>query len=231
MQPTGVGRAPRPHFPLNQEEIVADINVERRSGPAPWVWIVALLVLALIAWLIISMMSRDDQVVTTDTVTHPVTEEPVTAQAVLPAQAEAFQRDCYLDEGQRVEDMGLDHSFTVNCMRQLADAIEAVAAQHGQQQAVTQHTQVMRDRMEQVDRSPTESVQHANWTRDAAQAGASALETLEQQAGTTGAAAQTRQAAQRFDTGQQQMEQLTHLRSYFRNAGQALQQLAGAHAI
>jgi hypothetical protein len=214
---------------------VADIDVERKAGPPIWMWILGLLLLALIIWAIVSMMGRDDTRTVapmTDTAVAPVgMADPVAPAATLPPQAQAFMQDCYLDEGQRVEEMGLDHTFTVNCFNNLAASIDGLAQQHGADADVRQHTQTMRDRMQQIEQSPTESTQHANWTREAAAAGASAMESLHgRAAAATGAQApvqRMRQNAQEIERTQVHLEQLTHLRSYFRSAGDALNAMVG----
>lgn len=53
---------------------MADINVERKQRSI-WPWIVGLLVLALLIWLLASMMDRDDDAPVVDETT---TEAPVT---------------------------------------------------------------------------------------------------------------------------------------------------------
>jgi hypothetical protein len=211
---------------------VADIDVERKSGPPAWMWILGLILLALIIWAIVSMMGRDDTRTVaplTDTVA-PVETTTAPAAATLPQEAQAFMRDCALQEGERVDAMGMDHTFTVNCFNNLAASIDNLAQQHRATGAVQQHTQTIRDRMQQIEQSPTESVQHANWTREAAVAGTSAMEGLHG----TGAAAtgqnhvqQMRQHAQAIERTELHQEQLTHLRSYFRSAGDALNAAAG----
>jgi hypothetical protein len=214
---------------------VADIDVERKAGPPVWMWILGLLLLALIIWAIVSMMGRDDTRTVaplTDTAVAPVgMTDPGTTAATLPPQAQTFMQDCYLDEGQRVEEMGLDHTFTVNCFNNLAASIDGFAQQHGADADVRQHTQTIRERMQQIEQSPAESTQHANWTREAAQAGASAMEALQGRSASPGAAQapvqRMRQNAQEIERTELHMEQLTHLRSYFRSAGDALNAMVG----
>lgn len=57
---------------------MADINVERKSRSI-WPWVIGLLVLALLAWLLLSMLDNDREVVEDPVVvTEPVTtEQPV----------------------------------------------------------------------------------------------------------------------------------------------------------
>jgi hypothetical protein len=222
---------------------VADIDVERKSGPPVWMWVLGLLLLALIIWAIVSMMDRDDTrdvVPMTDTIgTTWDTAAPgagAPGAAVLPAQAEAFIRDCRVAEGQQTDDMGLEHTWTVNCLNNLAASIDGMAQEHGATANVSQHTQTMRDRAGQIEQSPPESRDHANWTREAALAGASAMEALHQ-AGYTGRTQvqspvnQMRQHAQEIERTELQQEQRTHLRSYFRSAADALNAMGGRQQV
>jgi D-alanyl-D-alanine carboxypeptidase len=216
---------------------VADIDVERKSGPPVWMWVLGLLLLALIIWAIVSMMDRDDTrdvLPATDTIgTMRDTVAPGAAgAAVLPAQAEAFIRDCRVDEGQRTDAMGVDHTFTVNCFNNLAASVDGMAQEHGATANVSQHTQTIRDRARQIEQSPPESLQHAGWTREAALAGASAMEALHQAGYTARTQVQApvnqmRQHAQEIERTELHLDQMTHLRSYFRSAADALNAMGG----
>ncbi len=217
---------------------MADIDVERKSGPPIWMWVLGLLLLALIIWAIVSMMDRDDTRVAgpmTDTV-GTTWDTVAPGAAVLPAQAVAFIRDCYVDEGQQTDGMGVDHGWTVNCLNNLAASIEGMAQEHGATANVSQHTQTMRDRALQIGQSPPESLEHANWTREASLAGANAMEALHQ-AGYTARTqvqapvSQMRQHAQEIERTELHLDQLTHLRSYFRSAADALNAMAGRQQV
>jgi hypothetical protein len=215
---------------------VADINVERKAGPPIWIWIVGLLLLGLIIWAIASMTGRDDRQAVTvvdTTETAEMTTAPVqTTGAAMPAAAQRFMNDCHLDQGTRTDDMGREHEYTANCMEELANSIEAVAQQAAAGANVGGHVQTIRQNAQQIRESPATSTQHANWTREAALAGASALESVHQAApaGATQAqshVAQTRQAAERIQATDAQLDQKSEIRSYFRSAGDALQAMTG----
>jgi hypothetical protein len=60
---------------------VADINVQKKSGPGMWPWIIGALVLVLVVWGI-AEMTRDDH--DTATAADPVMTEPAAERA--PAQ-------------------------------------------------------------------------------------------------------------------------------------------------
>jgi hypothetical protein len=212
---------------------MADINIERKSSPPIWLWIVGLLLLGLLIWAIASMMGRDDRqtAVVTDTAMVATPAAETVAPAAAPAALQTFQRDCYLDEGTRTDDMGREHEFTVNCFEQLAASIEGLAQQRDGRANVDPHVRTIRDRAQQIRQSDPASVQHANWTHEAAEAGASAIESM-QQAWHTGDGqaqqhvTQVRQAAQEIAPADLHLEQLTDVRSYFRRAGDALNHMA-----
>jgi hypothetical protein len=214
-----------------RRNIMADIDVQRTGGPVIWPWILGLLLLALLAWLAFSMMGRDDRPVGMATDTPTVATETAPAAAALPAAAEAFMRDCHLEEGTRAEGMGMEHEFTVQCLEQLAGSLEGLAQQRPGDPNIQQYTQTIRDRAQQIRDSPDTSLQHANWTREAAMAGANALEAMHGtwhagDAQVQSSVAQTRQAAEQIRPTEQHLEQLSDLRSYFRSAGDAIQQMA-----
>lgn len=211
---------------------MADIDVERKTGPGIWPWILGLVLLGLVLWLIASMMGRDDRptAVVTDTAAVSPQPDPATpAAAALPPAADAFMRDCHVEEGTGTE--GPEHEFTVNCLEQLASSLDGLAAQRPEAPNVDEHTRTIRDRAQQIRASPETSQQHANWTREAALAGASALEAMQRtwhvgDARIEGAVAQTRQAAEEISPTTQHLEQLSELRTYLRRAGDAINLIA-----
>lgn len=62
---------------------MADIDVQQKSGPGIWPWIIGLVVLALLAWLVAEWLGEDDEVVA------PVAEAPVVAPPVAAPVTEA----------------------------------------------------------------------------------------------------------------------------------------------
>jgi len=208
---------------------MADIRVQRKEGVPVWAWIVGLLVLGLVIWAIASMVGRDDRaaVLPADT----VAVAPAAHPTELPAEAQSFVRECHVEEGTRTEDMGLEHEFTIRCFEQMAGALDAVARQRTPAANIDQYTQVMRQRADQIRESGPESIQHAQWSREAAEAGANALESLQQTWAPGDQQLHTeitrvRDSAQQISGDDLHLEQLTHLRSYFRGAADALNRLA-----
>src|SRR5690606_16255405 len=118
---------------------MAEINVERRErSMAPWLIIGALLLIALLWWLLSGNNERDNVAAVTDTtgVVAPGamgTADPAAATmtpesgtgsmgtAAQPAAVSTFLS--YVDERSTQGAVGLDHEYTANGLRQLADAI------------------------------------------------------------------------------------------------------------
>lgn len=216
---------------------MADINVERKASTPIWPWILGLVLLGLLIWAIMSMTGRDDRAATTTTTDTAVATAPAaapgaeTGTAALPAAADGFMRDCHLDQGTRTDGMGMEHEYTVNCLEQLAASLEGFAQQRQGGATVDQHVQTIRDRAQQIRNSPETSTQHANWTREAALAGASAMESMHRtwHAGDSqvqNSVSQVRQSAEQISTTDAHLDQLSEVRSFFRNAGDALNQMA-----
>lgn len=217
---------------------MADIDVQRREGAPIWLWLVGAALLALLIWAIFAMTGRDDDQIgmvqdTTmvATETAPLTTpEPVGA---VPAAVTEYMRECNLEEGARPDDMGLEHEFTINCFERLANSIEAVAQQRAGAANVTQHVETIRRNTQQLKESGQTAANHASLTRDAAAAGASALESMQQSLTTAdtqvqSSVAEVRSAAEQIQPGAMQLEQLGDVRSYFARAGDALNGLASA---
>jgi hypothetical protein len=41
--------------------MMAEIGIQEKKGPSPWVWLVGLLVLALVVWVVVDATGRDDE--------------------------------------------------------------------------------------------------------------------------------------------------------------------------
>jgi hypothetical protein len=218
---------------------VADINVERK-GPSIWPWIIGLIVLALLIWALAEMLGgRDDATrtaVTDDTVARttevaPATRDPgmTGAAAGVPAAVQQFEQ--WVDRRDPQTDMGLQHEYTRNGLRQLADALESLAQRHGERPAVQQSIQTMRQQADRLQQSDAASTQHANMTRDAFTSAADAVGTLQREhhaqlAGADNQVNQVRQAAQAIDTGTPLLQQHERVQTFFDRARDAVRAMA-----
>jgi hypothetical protein len=210
---------------------MAEIKLEKKEGTAIWPWILALIVLALLAWAAWTFMRGDRTAVTATpaTGTTPITGTAAQPQEAgpLPQQAHAFIDDCSVAEGAQPPGMGLEHEFTINCFERLADAMQAVAAQRPADPGITQQIDTMRERARQIRESDPTSLEHSNWTRQAAEAGAAGFDAMHQtwhsgNQQVQNAVQNIRQTAEQIQPAQQMTEQQTHIRSFFRQSGEAL---------
>jgi hypothetical protein len=210
---------------------MADIDIERKSGPPIWAWLLGLLALALLIWLIASMMGRDDSRVDSRDPAAVVAPAGETTVGTVPPTLQQFRRDCAVEEGRRTDDMGAQHEFTVRCFEQLAASMEEVSRGHPGDPGIEQQVRAMREQAQQMRESDPESTEHSTWTRQAAESGATALESMQsrwyaQEGGLASGVADVRRSAEQIDGGALLLDQLTHLRSYFRRAGDVLEQMA-----
>jgi hypothetical protein len=209
---------------------MADIDIQRKSTPI-WPWILlGLILLALLLWFLLGR-GTDDRVATgpvTDTVA-PATETAPAAGMAGPAALQQFSQRCADPAAQ--QQAGMDHSFTVNCLRQLADAIEGTAEQQGLAMgAVQPQTQEVRDHAQQLEQSPPEAMDHANHVRAGAMAAVAAMQTLNQAPGTADAGGQVNQAeqtAQSIRPGVALLDQKAEVDRFFQQAYEALNRVAG----
>jgi hypothetical protein len=210
---------------------MAEIKLERKEGAAVWPWILALIVLALLAWAAWTFMRGDRTATTTAplTGTTPITGTAAPPQEAgpLPQQAHTFINDCSVAEGAVPPGMGLEHEFSVNCFERLADSMQVVAAQRPADPGITQQIDTMRERARQIRESDPASLDHSNWSRQAAEAGAAAFESMHQtwhsgNQQVQSAVQNIRQTAEQIQPAQLMTEQQPHLRSFFRQSGEAL---------
>jgi hypothetical protein len=211
---------------------MADIDVRRR-GLSFWPWILGLALLALIVWLLASQWGRDDRAA--DFGDRPAAEsalpgpEPAPA-AVEPAALEQFAQECAGTNAAR--QAGADHDYAVNCLRQLAAALEETARQQDVGLgAVQAQTQEIRDHARQLEQLPPESLEHSNHARLGAMAAVAALRTLDQSPATPDAGEQigrVERTAQAIVARQLLLDQTQDVERFFQQAHAALRTLSRA---
>ncbi|MBW3670064.1 MAG: hypothetical protein KY432_00160 [Acidobacteria bacterium] len=214
-----------------------ETNLEPKRRPL-WPWIVGLLVLMLLIWLLLEAMDRDEEalVATGTAVTETIAPVPTattdTADAgVLPQQVEEYMRTCYLEEGAEPEAVGREHEFSTHCLNLLAGSMSAVAQQRPADPAIDQQIENVRQQAEAIGESDPTSLEHSNAVRSAAEASAEALGAMQQAfAGTDQQAVSSvdraREAAQQISPTEALLDQKDALRTFFREAGNALRNMA-----
>lgn len=215
---------------------MADIDIQRRTGPGPWVWILALLLLALLLWAIFAWAGRDeaepaavvDEPVVTPTPTAPV---PAEETAAVPPPVAQYVTTCTPPLPADME-MGRQHEFTAECIERLAASLEAVT-QRDQVAGtdVSQKLQTARQQAQNLRQSEATATSHAGTTRDAFTAAADLIEATHQAGyqnvpGLGDEVSQVRQAAESVQPQTPMLEQKDAVHAFFREAGEAVRRMA-----
>lgn len=219
---------------------MADIDIERKSGSRWWLWLLGLLLLALLAWALMEWMDDDEAEVAA--VVDPAPVAPVApvvtdpaapvATAATPAAVSTYLSQCTETQGAQPAEMGAEHQFTVTCLQQLREAMNAMIT--GQQVANTDVSGQL-DRytgaVQQLQASNTESTQHANLTRAAAERAAEVIGAMQTawfggESVIQGAATSVQQSARGIQPTTPMLEQRESVRTFFRDAGNALRMMA-----
>ena len=213
---------------------MADINVERKDTPV-WPWIVGLLVLALLAWLLYSMLGRDDDpartaVLPADTVAEgmaapPVAGGPAGAGDVL----QQYQQTCTGAQGE----MGVDHAFVARCLRHLADVADTALARPGAEGVNARgELEEVRRRADALEQSPPEATDHSALASGAFTSAAALIERMQREGypAASGEAAEVRSAATSLQPDRPLLEQRDAVHGFFQRAGTALNAMMMAPA-
>lgn len=226
---------------------MADINLEKKRSTPIWPWILGLLALLVIGWLIVEAMDRDDRDVATTTSTAAA--DPITAPApagapvsgtqasaaTMPAGLQEYTSRCQTEEGAQPDAIGQDHEYTTRCFDLLASSMSAIASQRQADVNLTQQIETVQQQVNSMRQSDPASLEHSNSTREAATASAEALSSMQQAFGTAGDEAESavrsaRDAAQQIEASEALLEQREELKTFFREAGNALQALSASGA-
>lgn len=214
---------------------MADIDVQRK-GPSIWPWIVGLIVLALLIWALVEMF--DDEADVAGVVDPPVAAPVVTpdpaapADAGLPAAVSTYLTQCTEEQGAAEQDMGLEHQFTVNCLQRLREGLNALITQEQVADTdVSQRLETYTSTVQQLQGSEPTATNHANLTRDAAGTAVQLIQAMQtawfgDDAGIRSAVGEVQQAAQGIQGTVPMLEQRESVRTFFREAGDALRMMA-----
>jgi hypothetical protein len=206
---------------------MADIDVERKSGIPLWPWLLALLVLALLAWLLLGRTDRDR-------VATPVVNDTIPAAEAVPVTATrtpAVEQYLAFVEEEDSAQMGLQHEYTASGLRQLADALESVVRQDTVgQTAVEPRLQALRQNADRLRDTPEESLQHADFAREGFVSASELIEALHEhrfrqqpQLGQT--ASRVRERAEAVSTTEPLLQQRQAVHGFFQAAGDALRHM------
>jgi hypothetical protein len=212
---------------------MADINIQKKEGGPPILPILlgVLALGALIAAIIYFTGNGDDH---TDTapgaLPYDTTAAAVATDDAMPAGVRAYRDQCG-EASQFRDEMAQEHEYSADCMRRLADGLDAVIQRETvADQPLQQRISALRDRANQITQDP-QATDHANRVRGAADEAADIIEYMASTRETVGAnlqqhAQQTRQAANQIDPGTVLLEQQERTSTFFTRAGEALEALA-----
>lgn len=205
---------------------MAEIEIQRKKPPI-WPWILGALVLVALLWFLVDQTGQrePDQ----DTVANITGIEPA-AEPTGPMLNEVQQFVTFVRENQPTEEMGLNHEYTSTGIRNLADALNAIAKQtdnHNDQ--IEQKHEELLQMADQIQKDP-ESTQHANVIRDAFTTSADLMEQLQRNLypHLNDQVAEVRQAAQSVDPGNLTLDQKIDVKQFFERASDAVQAMESA---
>jgi hypothetical protein len=211
---------------------MADIDIQKKTGPGIWPWIVGLLLLVLVIWGVAQFMGNDDDTgLATDTTAVPgAFTEPATGMtAQQPAEPSAGARfqAWVRDSAEAVEQMGREHEYTREGIQRLMAALEGLAARDTAPQ-VQQRLQTAREHVRQIRESDPSSTQHAQQARQAFTSLVEILELLQdrphlQRANLHQHVQAARQSAESIDPGTQLLQQRAAVHQYFEHMGEAVE--------
>jgi hypothetical protein len=202
---------------------VAKIDVEHRKTTPPWLWIVVALIAILVILGLWLALSDDDDTPIDD----PFAEEHVeNGRTDEDAPSEVQDLGAFVQEADDRYEMGLEHQYTNEGFHSLADAIDAVAARRDVEDETSALSDSIRARADRLQ-NDEEAERHANLSREAATAGADAIEQLQQHYADAGAdVSAVRSAANNINPQTLLLDQRTAIRDYFERAHRALDQMS-----
>lgn len=197
---------------------MAEIEIQRKKAPI-WPWILGALALVALLWFLVSQTGQrsPDQVTTAANTTAPM----------LPEVQEFVT---FVREGKPAEDMGLDHEYTSNGIRNLADALNAIAHRtdnHNDQ--IDSKRQELHQMADQIQKDPL-SIQHADIIRDAFTTSADMMEQVQRNLypQLEDQVAEVRQAAQSINPQELTLDQKNEVKQFFERASEAVRAMENA---
>jgi hypothetical protein len=213
---------------------MADIDIQKKEGPPILPIVLGVLALVAIIAAVLLFTGNDDDVATIPPGTMPYDTVGETTGMTTPTagatEVAAFRNQCG-DASQFRDDMGVEHQHEADCMRQLAESIDAVIRRETvADQPLQQRVTALRQRAEQITQDP-QGTDHANRVRGAADEAADIIEYMAREREAVGVnlqqhAQQTRQAASQIDPGTLLLQQRDRTAQFFARAADALDAMA-----
>jgi hypothetical protein len=214
---------------------MADIDIQKKEGPPILPIVLGVLALVAVIAAVVWFTGNGDDVATTRPGAMPYdTVGEATGVATTPTagatEVAAFRSQCG-DVSRFSDQMGMEHQQAADCMRSLAESLDAVIRRETvADQPLQQRVQALRQRADQITQDP-QATDHANRVRGAADEAADIIEYMARERQAVGAnlqqhAQQTRQAASRIDSGTPLLEQRDRTSEFFARAADALDAMA-----
>lgn len=204
---------------------MAEIDIKRKERSVwPWV-LIGIILLALLAWWVMSRRDRDPDagVFPADTAQVGTTAAPT---ATADGAVGEFVR--YSDEGRARGEMGVTHEYTATGIRRLAAALEDIANRQQTRDAMVSDRIPMLRNLADSLQATEDSPRHANHARSAFTIGADIITALRRDdAGATDAARRAREAAESIQPTTPLLQQRRQVREFFDRAADALRDLTG----
>jgi hypothetical protein len=215
---------------------MAEIDIQKKEGTPAWAWIVGLLALLAVVGVIWAVMGNDDDRTDTrvgqDTVsavgdTAARVDRTAQASGAVASYLEFSRRPAQVDA-----EVGREHEYSETGLERLVAALDQVVRDETMgQQALEQRLDRIRERADRITRDP-ESLEHANWMREAFTEAASIIEEVRDQRATGDAALDghvqgTRAAAESINPGTPLLEQRDAVQRFFSESAEALDRLRG----
>ena len=209
---------------------MAETHVQRKSGPAPWVWLVVFLAILVVAWLAFAVVGRDERVGVAVPLS-PVEPLPTAAAGAAATGAQPPEVQAFVDYvRQGGGEPGRDHRYTAEATRRLAAALQAMAAGAVAESDIRTQLSQMRQAADQLQAEPS-SGKHAGMARRAFESASDAIARFaESHPGTKGHVAPLREAAQDLSADRPLLEQAAAVNQFFERAAEILTHLARERA-
>jgi hypothetical protein len=212
---------------------MAEIEIQRKKPPI-WPWILGALVLVALLWFLVDQAGQrsPDQTTataTTATTTSPRTTAPPT-DPTSPMLPEVREFVTFVRQGEATEEAGLYHEYTSTGIRNLADALNAIAHRtDNHNDRINQKHQQLHQMADKIQQDP-HSTRHANIIRDAFTTSADLMEQLQRNLypQLDDQVAEVRQAAQSLNPQDLTLDQKDDIQRFFERASNAVEAMEHA---
>lgn len=209
---------------------MAEIEIQRKKTPI-WPWILGALAVLALLWFLVSRTGQPsaDQNTTAATTTAPRVTAPAT-DPTAPLLPEVQTFVTFVRDNEPSEDMGLHHEYTSNGIRNLADALNAIAhrTDNHNDRIDTKHQELhqMADRIQK----DWKSTQHANIIQDAFATSADMIERVQRNLypHLENQVAEVREAAQAINPQELTLNQKNEVKQFFERASEAIRAMENA---